>query len=96
MRILVLMLLAGTAFAGETAIFNVSGYTSTTVGIREFTVLVFEDDGRVVATGGESLLNEHPNAIRIDGNGRTLLPGLTDGDRFIQDNLGCQICRFGI
>ena len=73
------MLLAGTTFASETAIHNISGYTSTMDGIREFNVLVFGDDGRVVATGGESLLNEHPNAIRIDGKGLTLLPGLTDG-----------------
>ncbi|MDJ0905290.1 MAG: amidohydrolase [Woeseiaceae bacterium] len=65
--------------AGETAIHNVSGYTSTNSGIREFTVLVFSDKGKVVATGDESLLNEHPDAIRIDGKGRTLLPGLTDG-----------------
>ena len=79
MRILLLMLLAGTAWAGETAIHNVSGYTSTNSGIQEFTVLVFSDKGKVVATGDESLLNEHPDAIRIDGNGRTLLPGLTDG-----------------
>ena len=79
MRILILMLLAGSAMASETAIHNVSGYTSTNSGIREFTVLVFSDTGKVVATGDESLLNEHPDAIRIDGNGRTLLPGLTDG-----------------
>ena len=79
MRILVLMLMAGSAFAAETAIHNVTGYTSTATGLQEFTVLVFSDQGRVVATGNESLLNEHPDAIRIDGNGRTLLPGLTDG-----------------
>jgi predicted amidohydrolase YtcJ len=79
MRILILMLLAGSAWAGDTAIHNVSGYTSTSSGIQEFTVLVFSDKGKVVATGDESLLNEHPDAIRIDGNGRTLLPGLTDG-----------------
>ena len=41
-------------------------------------MLVFSESGRVVATGGESLLNEHPDAIRIDGNGRSLLPGLID------------------
>jgi predicted amidohydrolase YtcJ len=79
MRILILMLLAGSAWAGDTAIHNVSGYTSTNSGIQEFTVLVFSDKGKVVATGDASLLNEHPDAIRIDGNGRTLLPGLTDG-----------------
>ena len=79
MRILVLMLLAGSAMASETAIHNVSGYTSTNSGMQEFTVLVFSNKGKVVATGDESLLNEHPDAIRIDGKGRTLLPGLTDG-----------------
>jgi predicted amidohydrolase YtcJ len=83
MRILVKlslwMLVAGSALAGETAIHNVSGYTSTTTGIREFSVLVFSDAGRVVATGDESLLKEHPDATRIDGNSRTLLPGLVDG-----------------
>jgi predicted amidohydrolase YtcJ len=73
------MLLAGSTFASETAIHNISGYTSTTAGIQEFSVLVLSDRGRVVATGGESLLKAHPDAIRIDGNGRTLLPGLTDG-----------------
>ena len=73
------MLLAGSAFASETAIHNISGYTSTTAGIHEFSVLVLSERGKVVATGGESLLKAHPDAIRIDGNGRTLLPGLTDG-----------------
>jgi predicted amidohydrolase YtcJ len=78
-RNLFLMLVAGAALAGETAIHSISGYTSTSSGIEEFTVLVFSDAGRVVATGDESLLKAHPDAIRIDGNGRTLLPGLTDG-----------------
>lgn len=73
------MLVAGAAFAGETAIHNVSGYTSTSSGIREFRVLVFSDGGKVVATGDESLLKAHPDATRIDGKGHTLLPGLTDG-----------------
>jgi len=73
------MLLAGSAFAGETAINNVTGYTSTAAGIHEFSVLVLTDRGKVVAAGDESLLNEHPDAIRIDGMGHTLLPGLTDG-----------------
>jgi predicted amidohydrolase YtcJ len=76
---MVLMLLAGSAFAAETAIHNVTGYTSTSTGTQEFSVLIFSDKGRVVATGGESLLNEHPNATRIDGRGQTVLPGLTDG-----------------
>ena len=73
------MLLAGSTFASETAIHNVTGYTSTASGIQEFSVLIFSDTGKVVATGGESLLNTHPDANRIDGNGQTVLPGLTDG-----------------
>ncbi len=78
MRILVLSLLAGSVLAAETAIHNVTGYTSTATGIREFSVLVFGDDGKIVATGQQALLNEFPDAIRIDGRGRTVLPGLTD------------------
>ena len=76
---MVLILLAGSAFATETAIHNVTGYTSTTTGVQEFSVLIFSDKGRVVATGGKSLLIEYADAIRIDGKGRTVLPGLTDG-----------------
>ncbi len=78
MRILVLLFLVGTVLAAETAIFDVTGYTSTTTGIREFSVLIFDDDGKVVATGQQALLTEFPDAIRIDGGGRTVLPGLTD------------------
>jgi len=61
-----------------TAIHNVNGYTSTNAGIVEFDVIVIGDDGRVVAIGDESLLEGHPGATRIDGGGRTVLPGLTD------------------
>jgi len=78
MRILILMLLAGSAFAAETAIHNVTAYTSTATGIQEFNVLVFADDGKILATGDESLLAEYPKALRIDGEGHALLPGLTD------------------
>ena len=78
MRILLLLLLAGSAVAAETAIHNVTGYTSTKSGIHEFSVLVFSDDGKIVATGQGALLNDFPSAIRIDGEGRVVLPGLTD------------------
>lgn len=63
---------------GATAIHNVSGYTSTDDGMIEFSVLVVDDSGRVVATGDEALLSTHPGATRIDGQGKTLLPGLID------------------
>jgi predicted amidohydrolase YtcJ len=57
---------------------NVSGYTPTQSGVRQFSVLVIADDGRIVAVGDEALLAEHAGAERIDGLGRYVLPGLTD------------------
>lgn len=64
--------------ASETLLHSIAGYTSTDDGIIEFTALVFGADGRVVATGGDELLAEFPDATRIDGNGRYVLPGLHD------------------
>jgi predicted amidohydrolase YtcJ len=78
MRITILLLLASSIALADTAIHNVSGYTSTASGMHEFNVLLVDEGGKVIATGDESLLNEHPDAIRIDGNGLTLLPGLID------------------
>ncbi len=73
----VTLLLAMPALA-DTALFNVKGYTSTNDGIQEFSVLVFDANGTVVATGNEELLESRANVSRIDGQGRTVLPGLTD------------------
>jgi predicted amidohydrolase YtcJ len=78
MRILLLLLWVSTVGAAETAIHNVTAYTSTNTGVREFSVLVISEDGRIAATGGSELLARHPQARRIDGQGRSLLPGLTD------------------
>jgi predicted amidohydrolase YtcJ len=61
-----------------TAVHNINGYTSTNDGIVEFKVIVFGDDGRIIAIGDESVLEAHPKAVRIDGRGRTVLPGLID------------------
>jgi predicted amidohydrolase YtcJ len=61
--------------------------------VRQFRVLVVSDDGRVVATGDSALLDAHPGAVRIDGGGHTLLPGLIDAHGHVyglgelQDNL---------
>ena len=62
----------------ETAIYNVRGYTSSDAGMRQFSTLIFADDGKVIATGNAELLEKHENARRINGAGRTLLPGLID------------------
>jgi len=64
--------------SADTALYNVKGYTSTNDGIRPFSVLVFDAGGKVVATGDDELLQQHAPTTRIDGQGRTVLPGLTD------------------
>lgn len=73
-----LLILAWTTAGAETALHNINGYTSTDDGIVEFTVLVFDDAGRVVATGDVDLLEQHADATWIDGEGHTVLPGLVD------------------
>ncbi len=75
--LLFVLLMPVTAFAA-TALHNVTGYSSSDAGIIEFSVLVFDTDGRVVATGDETLLDAHPKAERIDGQGKFVLPGLID------------------
>src|SRR5210317_1235868 len=72
------MMLASAAAIADTALHNVHGFTSSMDGIVEFSVLVFDEDGRVVATGDESVLERYPDTTRIDGGGRTVLPGLID------------------
>ncbi len=69
--------LVATAVA-ETALHNVTGYTSSNEGIREFSVLVFDDEGKIVAIGDEDLLQGSAIEARIDGGGLTALPGLID------------------
>ena len=66
------------AALADTALYNVVGYTPTADGVRDFTVLVFDDDGKVVATGDEALLADVADTDRIDGGGKFVLPGLTD------------------
>ncbi|MGB5332991.1 MAG: amidohydrolase [Woeseiaceae bacterium] len=70
-------MLYGTA-AAATALHNVNGYTSSDDGVRQFSVLVFDDAGKVVATGGDELLAGTAGGDRIDGGGATVLPGLID------------------
>ena len=74
----VLCCLWSLAASASTAIHNVIGYTPSADGIREFSVLVFDGGGKVVATGDESLLAGIAENDRIDGGGMYVLPGLTD------------------
>ena len=74
---LVLLLVSNFSYA-ETVLHNINAYTSTNDGLQTFSVLVFNDSGRIVATGSEELLTVYPQATLIDGNGDTVLPGLID------------------
>ena len=67
-----------TAAYAETVLHNIEGYTSSADGPVEFSVLVVGNDGRIVGTGDDTLLAAHPEALLIDGQGRTVLPGLID------------------
>jgi len=71
-------LAAGTSARADTAIHNIAGYTSSDEGIVEFSVLLFDDAGRIIATGDNALLESHPDAQQVDGGGNTVLPGLID------------------
>ncbi len=75
--LLLLTVFSATATA-DTWLHNVSGYTSTDEGIREFSVLVFDDAGKVVALGDDDLLEGSAAENRMDGGGLTVLPGLID------------------
>ncbi len=80
---LLLYLLAAPLASAATALHNVNGYTPSEAGVIEFSALVIDDAGRIVATGGDALLADYPDAARIDGQGRTLLPGLIDAHAHI-------------
>jgi len=75
---LLFSLLLPAASLAETLVHNMQAYTSTDDGVHEFTALVFDDDGRILATGDGDLLAEYPDAKRIDADGKYMLPGLVD------------------
>lgn len=70
---------AQAAVATDTLLHSVTGYTSTDDGIVSFSAMVFDEDGKIVATGGEELITEYDGAEKIDGTGLYVLPGLHDG-----------------
>ena len=76
----------GGSAAADTLLHSVTGYTSSASGvIQPFSVLVFNDDGRVVATGDDKLIAEHTEANRVDGHGQFVLPGLIDSHAHVSD-----------
>ncbi len=73
-----ILLLASICARADTAIHNINAYTPTADGVQRFSVLVIGDDGRIAATGDDSLLADLEAAELIDGKGVTVLPGLID------------------
>ena len=73
-----LLLAAPAATAADTLLHSITGYTSTNDGVIEFSALVFDSNGRVLATGDDELIAEYDDAIAIDGTGLFVLPGLHD------------------
>lgn len=74
-----LVLAAQIAVAADTLLHSVTGYTSTDAGLVSFSALVFDDAGKIVASGGEELIAEYDDAEKVDGAGLYVLPGLHDG-----------------
>ena len=70
--------LAPTVSAAQTVVHNVNAYTSSDDGIQQFTAFAFDASGKIIATGDKTLLADFPDAKRVDGNGKFVLPGLID------------------
>ena len=64
--------------SGTTVLTNINGYSFDNAReLEQFTTLVF-DSGKVVAIGDDKLLQNFADATIIDGQGKTLIPGITD------------------
>ena len=73
------------AWSQPTIIENVRGYTLSTEGLLRFDALAFDAAGRVISVGkAAELMAGSASAIRINGKGRVLLPGLTDAHGHIK------------
>ena len=78
LAVLAVLIFASAPASASTVWHNINGYTSSADGILQFSVLVVDEAGRVVVTGDDELLDDYVDAEHIDGQGRTLLPGLID------------------
>jgi predicted amidohydrolase YtcJ len=76
--LLTLTVISTATLSQATLIYNVKGYTYLNSGeLTKFSALVFED-GKVIAIG-DNLQKSYPDSTVIDGEGKTMLPGLVDG-----------------
>lgn len=69
-----------------TIIHNINGYTLVGNSLRTFGAMAFADSDIIAFDDDpESLFNRFSDARRIDGEGNTLLPGLTDAHAHLHD-----------
>jgi predicted amidohydrolase YtcJ len=61
---------------------NIRGYDLVDGRVETFSVMIVSD-GKVLAKGDSTLLDQYPDAPRRDGGGLTLLPGLIDAHAHI-------------
>jgi hypothetical protein len=90
-RLLFAMLLALSASGAraDTLIHNANGIQVGSNGkLQRFESLLIDDDGKVVQTFTKVQSPHAPNAVRIDAQGRTLLPGLIDAHGHVIDAPG--------
>ncbi len=79
----------------KTIIHNVNGYTLNESGeLIQFTALVFQD-GKVLTTGREELLEEFPRGVHIDYEGKTMIPGIIDAHAHVM-GLGESLLRVNL
>ncbi len=72
------LLINFSSIAHTTLIYNVKGHSINQHKLLNFSALAFAN-GKIVAVGEQKkLLNKFPNAMKIDGKGQSLLPGLHD------------------
>lgn len=87
--LLLFTLLVGCSDSNEmTIITNVKGYTISGDSVKTFTTIVI-NNGKVQQIGDESILEAQYNAEVIDGEGKTMLPGIIDAHAHVM-NLGFQ------
>ncbi len=81
-RVLLLGLTTSTSVAAAPVVLSqIQGYGfDQQRNLTKFQVLVFDDaSGKILARGGEELITRYPGARQLNGQGKTLLPGLIDG-----------------
>ncbi|NVK22743.1 MAG: amidohydrolase [Kangiellaceae bacterium] len=93
--LLALQLFSLSTFALPTLIHNVNGYTFEGNELKRFDSLLFEDDTVIAAGSKEDLAKLVSFSVQIDGQGKTLLPGLADAHGHLV-NLGLSLMRVDV